>query len=222
MKAMILAAGRGERMRPLTDKTPKPLLKAGDSSLIEHQINRLRKAGYHDIVINIAWLGEQIRQKLGDGREYSVNIEYSDEGEYALETGGGIFKALPLLGSNHFLVVNSDIFCDHPLAPPSLLNDYLAHLILVSNPEHKTQGDFSLDRGLVRNSTTELTFSGIGWYHPVLFSDSKPGKFPLAPLLRQAVEQNQVSGEHYKGEWQDIGTAKRLRQLQQRFESKGI
>ncbi|HID83011.1 MAG TPA: nucleotidyltransferase family protein [Chromatiales bacterium] len=214
MKAMILAAGRGERMRPLTDHRPKPLLQIGGTSLIEHQIRRLKNAGYIDIVINIAWLGEQIKQALGDGQKLKVNIQYSDEGETALETGGGIFKALPLLGSSHFLVVNSDVWCDHPLSAPQLKTDCLAHLILVDNPQHNSQGDFSLENGLVKNTNPQLTFSGIGWYHPDLFADCKPGKFLLAPLLREAAEQNRVSGEYYQGEWQDIGTPERLRQLQ--------
>lgn len=217
MKAMILAAGRGERMLPLTDHKPKPLLKIGNSSLIEHQIHRLKNAGYVDIIINIAWLGEQIKQTLGDGRELKVNIQYSDEGEAALETGGGIFKALPLLGNDYFLVVNSDIWCNHLLSPPQIKNNPLAHLILVDNPEHNSQGDFALDSGLVKNSNPQLTFSGIGWYHPDLFSGCKPGKFPLAPLLREAAEQNRVSGEYYQGEWQDIGTPERLQQIQSSY-----
>lgn len=219
MKAMILAAGRGERMRPLTDLTPKPLLKIGGKPLIEHQINRLRQAGYRDIIINTAWLGEQIRQALGDGRRYQVNIRYSDEGKTALETGGGIFKALPLLGDGHFLVINSDIWCDHPLTAPTFQNDYLAHLVLVDNPPHNNRGDFSLEHGMVRNTSPQLTFSGIGWYHADLFTDCQPGKFPLAPLLRKAADENRVSGEHYQGMWLDIGTPERLQQIRQQTEN---
>ena len=149
MKAMILAAGRGERMRPLTDQTPKPLLQIGAHCLIEHHILRLHKAGYHDIVINTAWLGEQIRSLLGNGDRYGVSIQYSDEGDTALETGGGIYKALPLLGKSYFLVVNGDIWCDHSLAAPEIRPDILAHLVLVDNPTHNLAGDFSLIGGLV-------------------------------------------------------------------------
>lgn len=217
MKAMILAAGRGKRMRPLTDHRPKPLLKVGEHSLIEHQIQRLKNADYRDIVINIAWLGEQIKQALGDGRKLKVNIQYSDEGETALETGGGIFKALPLLGSSHFLVVNSDVWCDHSLSTPQFKPDCLAHLIMVDNPQHNSRGDFSLEDRMVKNTNPQLTFSGIGWYHPDLFAGCKPGKFPLAPLLREAAQQDRVSGKYYQGEWQDIGTPERLQQLQKQI-----
>jgi len=216
MKAMILAAGRGERMRPLTDHKPKPLLQIGPKSLIEHHLSRLHQAGYSEIVINTAWLGEQIRDKLGDGRHYGVHIRYSDEGESALETGGGIFKALPLLGDNFFLVVNGDIWCDHPLTQPALDTDKLAHLILVDNPDYNTGGDFSLLDHTVKNEPRTLTFSGLGWYHPKLFASRHGGKFPLAPLLRTAIDKRQVSGEHYRGQWSDIGTPTRLDEIRAR------
>jgi len=213
MKAMILAAGRGERMRPLTNHSPKPLLEIGSKSLIEHHLSRLYAAGYEEIVINTAWLGEQIRELLGNGKQYGVQISYSDEGDSALETGGGIFKALPLLGDDFFLVINGDIWCDHPLTQPKPKTGRLAHLVLVDNPEHNTDGDFSLRGHAVKNEPRTLTFSGIGWYHPKLFANCGGGKFPLAPLLRTAIDRQQVSGEHYRGQWSDIGTPKRLEDI---------
>lgn len=200
-------------MRPLTDQTPKPLLKIGSNSLIEHHILRLHNAGYHDIVINTAWLGGQIRELLGTGERYGVSIRYSDEGDTALETGGGIYKALPLLGKSYFLVVNGDIWCEHSLAQPAFRQGMLAHLVLVDNPAHNPAGDFSLIGGLVSNQPKTLTFSGIGWYHPDLFADCKTGKFPLAPILRAATDRQQVSGERYLGHWSDIGTPERLEKL---------
>lgn len=206
-------------MRPLTDHTPKPLLRIGSKSLIEHHILRLEKAGYRDIVINTAWLGAQIRSLLGTGDRYGVSIHYSDEGETALETGGGIYKALPLLGKSFFLVVNGDIWCDHRLAAPEIRPGILAHLVLVDNPTHNLAGDFSLIGGLVCNRPKALTFSGIGWYHPDLFAHCKAGKFPLAPILRAAIDRQQVSGEHYQGQWSDIGTPKRLEALQATLDS---
>lgn len=214
MKAMILAAGRGERMRPLTDTTPKPLLKVGGKALIEHHIEAVARAGIHDIVINHAWLGEQIVQFLGDGSRFNVHIQYSNEGSKALETGGGIFKALPLLGEEAFLVINGDIFTDIDLSALPSQIDGLAHLILVSNPGHNLKGDFALVNGEVRGSgSAMLTFSGIGVYRPELFAQCQPGAFPLAPLLRHAMAQGQVTGSHFQGLWLDIGTPERLAQL---------
>lgn len=213
MKAMILAAGRGERMRPLTDETPKPLLKAGGKRLIEYHLQGLAQAGFHDIVINHAHLGEQIEQVLGDGSRYGVRITYSVEGQ-ALETGGGIFKALPLLGDAPFLVVNGDVWCDYPFARLREHSVELAHLVLVDNPPQHPQGDFVLTHGKVHDKEGErLTFSGIGVYHPSLFAGCEAGAFPLAPLLRRAMAANAVSGEHYRGRWFDIGTPERLQQL---------
>ena len=212
MKAMILAAGRGERMRPLTDKTPKPLLHIGEHRLIEYHLMNLANAGFTEIVINIAWLGQQIIETLGDGKQYGVSIEYSNEGDTALETGGGIFKALPLLGKEPFLVVNGDIWTDYPLQQ---LYNYqltgLAHLVLVNNPPQHPQGDFYL-RGdkLVENGEQKLTFSGIGVYCREFFKDKSGGKFPLAPMIREFTKQGLVSAELYKGEWDDIGTVERL------------
>ena len=210
MKAMILAAGRGERMRPLTDHTPKPLLKAGSQRLIEHHIQALAGAGITELVINHAHLGEQIETTLGDGNRYGVRIHYSAEGE-ALETAGGIVKALPLLGEAPFVVINGDVWCDFPLKclPREPLG--LAHLVLVDNPPHHPEGDFALVDGQVRQAgEPRFTFSGIGVYRPQLFSDLEPGRRPLAPVLREAMDNDQVSGEHYSGRWMDVGTPERL------------
>ncbi|MBK1732997.1 N-acetylmuramate alpha-1-phosphate uridylyltransferase MurU [Thiococcus pfennigii] len=213
MKAMILAAGRGERMRPLTDHTPKPLLVAGGKALIEHQIERLAAAGFEDLVINHAHLGEQIEALVGDGARWGIRVRYSRE-ERALETGGGIFQALPLVGPEPFLVVNGDIWTDLAFAGLRTLAPRLAHLVLVANPSHHPRGDFVLRDGqVVDDDGPRLTFSGIGVYHPDLFAGCRPGAFPLAPLLRQAMARGQVSGERLAGRWFDIGTPERLQAL---------
>lgn len=216
MKAMILAAGRGERMRPLTDNTPKPLLRAGSKRLIEYLIESLATAGFVHLVINHAHLGKQIEQALGSGERYGVRIRYSPEGNGGLETGGGIFQALPLLGKEPFLVANGDIWTDYSFARARRAPEALAHLILVKNPSHYPQGDFALmgDRVMAEGSG-KLTFSGIGIYRPELFSGCRPGRFPLAPLLREAIGRNQVSGEYYPGLWRDVGTPDRLQCLAQ-------
>ena len=215
MKAMILAAGRGERLRPHTDITPKPLIQVGKHQLIEYHLLNLARAGIEDIVINISWLADQIRETLGDGSNYSLNITYSDEGDEALETAGGIINALPLLGDQDFIVINGDIWCDYDLS--SLVNrqmEYEAHLVLVKNPEHNTEGDFALEQGLIKNSGDEqLTYSGIGLYTREFFADTDPGKKALAPILRKKSELSKVSGEYYNGQWVDIGTIERLAQL---------
>jgi len=215
MKVMLLAAGRGERMRPLTDATPKPLLLVAGKPIIVHTLDKLRKAGFNDIVINLAHLGKQIVSHLGDGLQFGVNISYSNEGEEGLETAGGIVNALPLLGEQPFIVVNGDIATDFPFA--SLRNQTidLAHLVLVDNPEHHRQGDFGLDdrMNVVDDSPIKFTFSGIGVYHPNLFDKVPPGKSKLAPLLRQAINTQRVSGEKYNGFWMDIGTPQRLQEL---------
>ena len=217
MQAMILAAGRGERMRPLTDTTPKPLLKVKGRCLIEYHLENLVNAGFTQIVINHAYLGEQIEQTLGDGQRYGAQLQYSAEGNQALETGGGIFKALPLLGLAPFLVVNGDIWCDYPLAQLQTHHlTGLAHLILVDNPEHHPQGDFHLAQYRVYQSgTPSLTFSGIGIYHPDLFNHCQAGRFSVVPLLIKAMQNRQVTGEHYLGKWLDVGTPARLQQLEQ-------
>jgi N-acetyl-alpha-D-muramate 1-phosphate uridylyltransferase len=215
MKAMILAAGRGERMRPLTDNTPKPLLRVGGDYLIEYHLRALAKAGFETVVINHAHLGEQIEEALGDGSRYGLSITYSPEGS-ALETGGGIFHALPLLGEEPFLVVNGDIWTDFPLERLKIQSLQLAHLVLVDNPPQHTKGDFALQEGRVSETEGDrFTFSGIGIYRPELFAGCKPGAFPLAPILRRAMAAGQVSGEHYQGRWYDIGTPERLAQLDQ-------
>ncbi|MDM8569703.1 nucleotidyltransferase family protein [Thiotrichales bacterium HSG1] len=211
MKVMILAAGRGERMRPLTDKIPKPLLQVKGKCLIEHHIERLVTSGFNEIVINHAYLGEQIEQTLGNGRRYGAKIVYSPEA-IALETGGGIFQALPLLGDSPFLVVNSDIWCDYPFANLTTLNIKLAHLVLIDNPTHNPDGDFHLTQQQVHQTGNPcLTFSGIGVYHPDLFTNCLKGRFSLVPLLTQAMQIDQVTGEHYHGQWMDVGTPERLK-----------
>ena len=211
---MILAAGRGERMRPLTDHTPKPLLKAGGKTLIEHRIESLASAGFRDLVINHAHLGAQIESMLGDGKRYGVRIAWSRESVAALETGGGIFQALPLLDSEYFLVVNADIWTDYPFARLNRRIEGLAHLVLVDNPPQHAQGDFVLTGSRVQTEgAPRLTFSGIGVYHRDLFRGCSLGRFPLAPLLRAAMGAGKVSGEYYAGEWWDIGTPERLAEL---------
>lgn len=216
MKAMILAAGRGERMRPYTDLTPKPLLSVGGRRLIEYHLLALARIGVEQIIINHAHLGQQIEATLGDGRRYGVTIVYSPEGEQGLETGGGIFRALPLLGPDPFIVVNGDVWTDYSFADLPAEPDGLAHLVLVDTPSFKARGDFVLDRKRVVDRDGErLTFSGIAVYHPALFDACQPGRFPLAPLLRRQMAAGQVSGEHYRGRWIDVGTPERLQELQQ-------
>lgn len=222
MKAMILAAGRGERMRPLTDRVPKPLLPVGGKPLIGWHLERLASAGFRDIVINHAHLGDQLEAALGDGSRYGVRIAYSVEGE-ALETAGGIAKALPLLGNAPFLVVNGDIYTDYDfgrLAHPAM-DGALAHLVLVDNPPQHANGDFFLANGqLVAEGAARLTFSGVGVYHPQLFAGIVAGsKAKLAPLLHAAILEGRVSGEHYRGDWVDVGTPERLHALDQRLRS---
>jgi MurNAc alpha-1-phosphate uridylyltransferase len=225
MKALILAAGRGERLRPLTDNTPKPLLRVGGRPLIEHIIADLARADFCDLVINLAHLGEQIKNRLGDGSRFGIHITYSQEGEKALETGGGIHQALALLGEGPFLVVNGDVATDFPFE--SLQNhphpNGLAHRVLVDNPSQNPQGDFALlgDR-VTAEGEPKFTFSGIGVYRPELFAGRKPGKFPLAPLLREAMAAGLVSGQSYPGFWMDIGTVERLRELDERFTAESV
>jgi MurNAc alpha-1-phosphate uridylyltransferase len=215
MKAMILAAGRGERMRPLTDHTPKPLLPVAGNTLIEHTITQLVAAGFTDIVINHAHLGQQIEDKLGDGQQLGASIRYSPEGDQALETAGGIINALPLLGDDVFLVVNGDIATDFPFADLHTQAVDLAHLVLVTNPPHHPQGDFSLAaNGQLQDSGSEkLTFSGIGSYRPELFRNTPAGASKLAPLLRQAMMEQRITGQNFTGFWMDIGTPERLQVL---------
>ena len=219
LKAMLLAAGRGERMRPLTDHTPKPLLQAGGKPLIVWHIENLARAGINELVINHAHLGQQIEAALGDGHQYNVSIAYSPENP-ALETAGGIAYALPLLGDAPFAVINSDIYCDYdfsrlPIHAANLgKRGDAAHLVLVNNPAHHPTGDFGLAAGRVTEGQPQFTFSGIGIYLPSLFANIARGSSaPLAPLLRAQIAQNKVSGEHHTGRWVDVGTPQRLQQL---------
>jgi len=213
MKAMILAAGRGERMRPLTDDIPKPLLPVAGKPLVFYIIEALADAGIRQIVINHAHLGEQIERILGNGDEWGVSINYSHE-SVALETAGGIQQALPLLGDESFIVVNGDIWTNYDFQSLQLPQNSLAHLVMVDNPAHNPDGDFALRQGCLSEQTeARLTFSGIGIYHPQLFAALPAGRAPLAPLLRSAMLNQQVSGEHYPGRWYDIGTPQRLQQI---------
>ncbi len=213
---MVLAAGRGERMRPLTDAAPKPLLSVGGKRLIDYHLERLAAAGFREVVINTAWLGDMIEAALGDGRQFGLAITYSRERPEALETGGGILKALPLLGSAPFLLVNGDVWTDIDFGalrrlPPA---GSLAHLVLVRNPPQHARGDFLLDQGQVlEGEGPRYTYSGIGIYHPDLFAGCAPGKFPLLPLLRRAIAARQLTGELHAGRWYDIGTVERLNAL---------
>jgi len=213
MRAMILAAGRGERMRPLSDTTPKPLLRVAGKPLILWHIENLKKAGFEEIVINIAHLGEQIVDFLSDGGKFGVKIHYSDERDKgALESAGGIKKALDFL-SETFLVVNGDIFCSYEFNADFTLHNSLAHLILVPNPPHNTQGDFGLKNALLTFDIPRYTFSGIGYYSKALFEDVELQKSPLAPLLRQHITKNEISGELFNNMWHDIGTPQRLKEI---------
>ena len=216
MKAMILAAGRGVRMRPLTDARPKSLLVAGGKPLIVWLLQQLARAGVREAVINHAWLGDMIEAALGDGSRFGLSIRYSPERE-ALETAGGIANALSLLGAEPFLVVNADIHSDYDFSALTRLDlgEDLAHLVLVDNPPQHPRGDFALAAGRVNESAARLlTYSGIGVYAPRLFGGVAPGaRAALAPLLRQAIAAGRVSGEHHRGRWQDIGTAERLQAL---------
>ncbi|MFQ2092803.1 N-acetylmuramate alpha-1-phosphate uridylyltransferase MurU [Aeromonas taiwanensis] len=217
MKAMILAAGRGERMRPLTDSLPKPLLAAGGKPLIVHHIEKLKRAGISELVINHAWLGHKLVAALGDGSAFGVSIHWSAE-ESALETAGGIVQALPLLGSDPFLVINGDTWIDADYATlvRQPLGSDLAHLWLVPNPPQHPNGDFSLQAGRVQDAPA-LTFSGVGLYHPAAFAELPSGARKLAPLLRDWMAQGRVGGSLLAGEWRDIGTVERLRALDEQL-----
>ncbi|MCL4780110.1 MAG: nucleotidyltransferase family protein [Gammaproteobacteria bacterium] len=217
MRALILAAGRGERMRPLTSDMPKPLLRAGGKPLIDWHIEALVRAGITGLVVNLSWQGAKLREYLGDGARYGASLQFSEEGPEPLETGGGIHHALRLLGPEPFWVVNGDISCDFGFASRGLPAGMLAHLVLVPNPAHHPGGDFVLRDGRIAGAdggdAARLTFAGISILSPALFSASRPGRFPLAPLLRAAVDKGQVSGEVHAGRWTDVGTPERLRQL---------
>lgn len=211
MRAMILAAGRGERMGALTSTTPKPLLRVGEKYMIEYALANLKQAGIHEIVINISYQAEQIKTALGDGSRYGVNIFYSEEKE-RLETGGGIFQALPQLGPEPFLVVSSDVITQYPLKQLTLHRlKSLAHLVLVDNPSFHPRGDFGLRDGYVAmDAEPRMTFGNIGIYHPDIFATSTPGFFPLNKILFAAIDKQQITGEHFIGAWFNIGTPTQL------------
>jgi len=213
--AMVLAAGRGERMRPLTDQVPKPLLTVGGKPLIVYHLEKLSRLGVKQVVINLAWLGGQIRAALGDGARWGLQIHYSDEGEQALETGGGICQALPLLGAAPFLVVNADVFTEFDFGAIRIAPEALAQLVLVANPMHHPRGDFALVNGRVQEQGgARWTYSGIGLYRPELFAGCRPGKFPLLPLLRRAIAGGRLHGQVFDGSWSDVGSVERLAALQ--------
>jgi N-acetyl-alpha-D-muramate 1-phosphate uridylyltransferase len=215
MKAMLLAAGRGERMRPLTDARPKPLLEVAGKPLIAWHLERLARAGFRDVVINVAWLADQIADALGDGSRYGVRIAWSREPWPALETGGGLFNALPLLGEGPFLLVNSDVYTDIDFTSLRIAEGDLAQLVLVANPAHHPEGDFWLDgQGRIGAEGGErLTYSGISILRPELFAGAEPGRFPLLPWLLKAREAGRLGGQKHAGRWLDIGTPERLREL---------
>jgi len=213
--AMLLAAGRGERMRPLTDQVPKPLLTVRGKPLIVYHLEKLSRLGVQRVVINLAWLGGQIRAALGNGATWKLQIHYSDEGEQALETGGGIFQALPQLGQQPFLVVNADVFTDLDFGAIRIAPQALAQLVLVANPKHHPQGDFALSDGRVQeHGAARWTYSGIGLYRPELFQGCSAGRFPLLPLLRRAIAADQLHGQLFTGSWSDVGSVERLAALQ--------
>ena len=217
MKAMLLAAGRGERMRPITDSTPKPLVRVGGRPLIAWHLAALARAGIREVVVNLSWLGAQVRATLGDGRDYGVLITYSDEGPVPLETGGGIFKAVPLLGPGPFLVVNADIWTDIDFAALALEAHAHARLLLIPNPPHHPRGDFGLEGDLVVSRDSDrYTYSGVGLYRPEFFGGCTPGRFPLLPVLNRAIAAALVRGQVHRGEWCDVGTVERLASLDAR------
>jgi MurNAc alpha-1-phosphate uridylyltransferase len=220
VKAMVLAAGRGERMRPLTDKVPKPLLPLKGTAMIEYPLRALAAAGVLDVVVNLGYRGAQVKEHLGDGARCGVRIAYSEEGDPPLETGGGIFHALPLLGTAPFVLINSDVYSDYPVAKlvqhaGSLPPGVLAHLVLVPNPGHKARGDFGLAGDKVLDGVAApYTFSGLSVQRAELFARCKPGRFPMLPLWRAAIAEGRVTGEVYSGRWSDVGTPQRLSELE--------
>jgi len=223
MKAIVLAAGRGERLRPITDTLPKPLVTVAGKPLIVYHLEALSRAGAREVVVNLSWLGEKLRAALGDGSRHGVSITYTDEGPVALETGGGIFNAIQHLGPGSFLVVNGDTFTDIDLtalsakAEADARSGALARIVLVPNPTQHPRGDFGLQGDRVVTSDTErFTYSGVGVFRPELFAGCAPGRFPLAPLLLQAIAAGKLRGELHRGEWCDVGTPERLAELDMR------
>ncbi len=213
MKAMILAAGRGERLRPLTDSTPKALVEVRGKPLLEYHLERVSAAGVREVVINLGWLGEQVAEFVGDGSRWGLSACCSDERGNVLETGGGIHKALPLLGDAPFFVVNADIYTDMPMPDVDLGEDD-AHLVLVRSPAYRDGGDFGLDGDRVTNDPV-YTFSGASFYKPSFFDGCEAGRFSVVPMLREAIDDGRVSGSLYEGQWADVGTPERLASLQE-------
>ena len=212
--AMILAAGRGERLRPVTDAMPKALVEVGGTTLIERQLQRLANAGIGNVVINLGWFGEQIAARLGSGHAFGLQIVYSPEYDDLLDTGGGIRRALPLLGDSPFWVINADVFTDFVLPRMTLGAAGLAHLVLVPTPAYRKTADFDLVDGKVRNSDQpDLTFSGIAYYRPEFFAGSPDGRFSVVPLMQQAADRGQLEGSVFTGTWEDVGTPERLAAL---------
>lgn len=239
MRAMILAAGRGERMRPLTDATPKPLLSVGGRSLIEWHLSNLARAGVQEVVVNLSWLGSKISAALGDGRQWGLTVHYSDEGDVPYETGGGIFRALPQLGPGPFWLVNGDVFADFDFSrAPAIEEDALAQLVMVPNPGHHPRGDFTVSEACGESRTgsggcarsvgrvleeggtgRRLTYSGIGIYRPEFFAGCEGGRFPLLPWLRRAAQLGRLRAIEHAGLWCDVGTPERLAELDERLAS---
>ena len=214
MRAMLLAAGKGERLRPLTNDVPKALVEVNGQSLLERHLGHVRDAGIEHVVINLGWLGEQIAERIGSGRRFGLDVVYSLEGDNILETGGGIHRALPMLGDDPFLVINADIYTDMPFSEIALAANDLAHLVLVPTPADKDAGDFALQDGRVRNTGDELlTFSGVSVYRPEFFAGCSAGRFSVAPLLRSAADDDRISGSVYAGLWRDVGTPASLAEL---------
>ena len=214
MRAMILAAGRGDRLRPLTDEIPKSLIEVRGESLLERHLENVRSAGIETVVINLGWLGDKIVERVGSGKRYGLEVLYSQEGDNILETGGGIQKALPMLGADPFLVVNADIYTDMPVPDMQLADDHLGHLVMVPTPDYREHGDFDIEAGLVRNGDkAAYTFSGVAIYRPEFFDGCEAGRFPLAPMLREAADHRALSGSFYQGIWADVGTPERLAQV---------
>ena len=214
MRAMILAAGRGERLRPITDEMPKALVEVGGKSVLEWHLERVAAAGIHNVVINLGWHGEQIVDRVGTGERFGVDIAYSDEGDDILETGGGIYKALPLLGPDPFLVINSDIFTDMPVPDVRLQVEHMGHLVTVPKPAYLEHGDFSIEKGLIRRTDNpRYTYAGFAIYRPELFADCEAGRFSVVPLMFAEADAGRLSGSVYNGQWADIGTPERLAAL---------
>lgn len=211
MRAMILAAGRGERLRPLTDTVPKSLVEVQGKSLLERHLENVRRSGIEDVVINLGWFGEQIVDRVGAGSMYGLNVSYSNEHDDILETGGGIHKALPLLGDKPFLVVNADVYTDMPIPDVSLSRRDMGHLVMVPSPPYRDGGDFDVEDGRIRNGESQkLTFSGVAVYRPEFFTGCEAGRFSIVPMLREAADEDLLQGSIYAGMWADVGTPERL------------